>query len=479
MMELNEISKGLWELSQTGDMKVPARIYADKNIIETLKSEISKASPWSALKQLENVATLPGIQKAAIAMSDIHPGYGFPIGGVAAFDLEEGVISVAGVGFDCNCGVRTLRIPLPSREVEKKKKELADILFSKVPAGLGKKGKLSLDNREIDEMLITGARFAIEQGYGIESDIEFCEENGSISGADPEKVSKHAKDRQNKQVGTLGSGNHYLEIQKITSILNDKAAAAYGLTQDECLISIHCGSRALGHQIGTDYLKVLEAATKKYDIKIPEKELACAPINSDEGRDYLSAINCGINAAFANRQVISHLAREACAKVLDIAPEDMTLLYDVGHNTAKIEKHAGAELLVLRKGATRAFGPGRSEIPKAYRATGQPALIGGTMGTSSYILCGTKKGMKESFGSACHGAGRAMSRQEAKRRFKSEDILSLLEKKGIIIKGHSLDGIAEEAPGAYKDVDEVVSVMEEAGIAGKVAKLSPIVCVKG
>ncbi len=482
-IELNKISDYVWEIPKTGSMLVPGRIYADENIANRLLADVRAGKEWNALKQIINVAHLPGIQKASLAMSDVHPGYGFPIGGVGAFDTETGVISVAGVGFDCNCGVRTLKTPLALEDVEAKKTELADALFEIVPAGLGSTGKIKLSVEEINEVLVKGAEYVIEHGYGLREDLEYTEEHGKIGGADPQNVSMRAKQRQFKQIGTLGSGNHYLEVQYIEEISNPKVAEAYGLSQNQVLISIHCGSRALGHQIGSDYLKILESASKKYGIPIREKELVCAPFNSDEGQRYFSAVNCGINTAFANRQVIAHLAREAFERVFGLPPEEIQMLYDVGHNTAKLEKHRvdGEEkdLLVLRKGSTRAFGPGRKEIPKAYQKVGQPVLIGGTMGTHSYILHGTERGMEETFGSSCHGAGRRMSRQQAKQRWRGERLINDLSTKGIIIRGHSLSGVAEEAPGAYKDVDEVVNVMHLSGIAKKVARLKPLVCIKG
>ncbi len=468
-----------WEIPRKGNMLVPGRIYADKKLINHLVGDLRAGKEWNALRQIVNVACLPGIQKASLAMSDVHPGYGFPIGGVGAFDTEEGVISVAGVGFDCNCGVRTLRTELMREEVEKKKKELADALFNTVPAGLGSTGKIRLSVDQIDEVLVKGAEYAVENGYGLREDLEYTEEKGKVKGAKPENVSRQAKQRQYKQIGTLGSGNHYLEVQYVERLFDKEVAEVYGLRENQVLVSIHCGSRALGHQIGTDYLKILEAASRKYNIPIREKELVCAPFKSEEGQRYFSAVNCGINTAFANRQVIAHLTRIAFRMALGVAEEDLKMLYDIGHNTAKLEKHDGRELLVLRKGSTRAFGPGREEVPKAYRKVGQPVLVGGTMGTQSYILHGTERGMEETFGSACHGAGRQMSRQQAKRQWRGERLVSELANRGILIRGHSLAGVAEEAPGAYKDVDEVVDVMHYAGIAKKVALLKPMISIKG
>jgi len=483
-IDVEKIDEYRWEVPKKGEMRVPGRIYGDADIIKHLTDDIKAGKEWNALRQIVNVACLPGIQKASMAMSDVHPGYGFPIGGVGAFDMKTGVISVAGVGYDINCGVRTLKTDLTRGEVEKKKKELADALFEGVPAGLGSTGDIRLSVDKIDEVLVQGAEYSVNLGYGFKEDLEYTEENGRVKGADPAAVSREAKQRQFKQVGTLGSGNHYLEVQYVEQIFDEAAAKAYGLRKDQILISIHCGSRALGHQIGTDYLKTLEAASRKYKIPIMDKELVCAPIESEEGKRYFSAVNCGINAAFANRQAIAHLTRRVVNKATGADEESVKMLYDIGHNTAKLEKHLAddgkeKDLIVMRKGATRAFGPGRAEIPKAYRKVGQPVLVGGTMGTCSYILHGTEQGMAETFGSACHGAGRNMSREQAKREFRGEGLVNELAKRGIVIKGHSLAGVAEEAPGAYKDVTEVVDVMHNSGIAKKVALLKPMICIKG
>lgn len=476
-MELKETRQHVWEIAKEGDMRVPGRIYANEQIMNHLKAEIT--SDWSALKQVINVASLPGIQEASIAMSDVHPGYGFPIGGVGAFDSEEGVITMAGIGFDINCGVRDLKTSLTKDEIESKKEELANALFESIPAGLGVTGELRLDEKKIDEVLVKGSEYVIDEGYGMLEDLEYTEENGRVEGADPSKVSHKAKQRQYKQVGTLGSGNHYLEVQYVDEIFDEKAAKAYGLFQDQILVSIHCGSRALGHQIGTDYLKFLEEASKKYNIPLKERELVCAPFQSPEGQQYFSAVKAGINCAFANRQVLAHLTRNVFSTVLGLKYSEIPMFYDIAHNTCKLEKHGGKKLVVHRKGSTRAFGPGRKEIPKAYRKVGQPVLVGGTMGTSSYILHGTKAGMEETFGSACHGAGRAMSRTRAKKNWWGESVQKQLAENGIIVKGHSKAGLAEEAPGAYKDVDSVVNVMHLTGIAEKVVRVKPLVCIKG
>jgi len=436
--------------------------------------------------QLYNVACLPGIQKYALAMSDVHPGYGFPIGGVGAFDVEQGVISVAGVGFDINCGIRALKIPLKKSDIEKDKdlqEKLAHQLYRDVPAGLGSEGDLKLSPKEIDQVLTEGAEFSVKRGYGFEEDLKWIEENGKIANADPALVSDTAKKRQFRQVGTLGSGNHYLEVQYVDEIFDQPAAKAFGLEKYDIMVWIHCGSRALGHQIGTDYLKVLSEASRKYKIPIRERELVCAPFKSPEGQQYFKAVNAGINCAFANRQALAHLVRKSFKYIMNIEGSSINTFYEIGHNTVKLEKHEVSgemkELIVHRKGATRAFGPGRQEIPPKYRDIGQPVLIGGTMGTCSYILKGTEKGMHETWGSACHGAGRAMSRIQAKKQWTASELVKDLASKGIIIKGHSKSGLAEEAPGSYKDVDKVVNVMHNAGIAAKVCKLKPMIVVKG
>ena len=480
---LKQVEPYVWEIPPYGDMRVPGRIYGDHETIDHLVDDVKKGKEWNALKQIVNVAALPGIQDASMAMADVHPGYGFPIGGVGAFDMEQGVVSVAGVGYDINCGVRTLRTELTRKEIEPKKTALADALYQTVPAGLGSTGDIRLSQKEIDKVLVQGAEFVVKRGYGIDGDLDYIEERGRIGGANPETVSRKAKERQFKQVGTLGSGNHYLEVQWVEEIFDERVAAAYGLFPDQILISIHSGSRALGHQIGNDYLPQLEQASRKYGIPIRERELVCAPINSPEGQQYLSAVNCGINCAFANRQALAHLARIGFQKVLGTRPDRILTLYEVAHNTAKIETHEtekGAKKLVVhRKGATRAFGPGHPELPEDYRDVGQPVLVGGTMGTYSYILHGTELAMQDTFGSALHGAGRMLSRRQAKKQFWGGDVIKELAERGIVIRAHSKAGVAEEAPGAYKDVDQVVDVMHHAGIIHKVARVRPLICVKG
>ncbi len=481
--ELNEIRKNVWELKQDKEMNVPGLIFGDRAIVQHLIDDVKAGKEWNALRQVRNVATLPGIQKASFAMPDIHPGYGFPIGGVGAFDIKKGVITMAGIGYDVNCGVRTMTTPLTKKDIESKKNEIAEELYKTIPAGLGSTGKIHLTEKEIDQVMRYGAEFAVKKGFGRKEDLEFIEENGRLKGADPKAVSHLAKKRQFKQVGTLGSGNHYLEIQIVDEIYDPKVAKIYGLKKGQAIVSLHCGSRALGHQVGMDYIKVLAETTRKYKIKIPDKELVCAPIDSPEGKKYYSAVVAAINVAFANREALGHLVRQAFKKVFGTKDSEIKLLYDIAHNTAKIEKHKVdgkmKTLLVHRKGSTRAFGPGREEVPKKYRAVGQPVLIGGTMGTSSYILHGTKEGMDISFGSAAHGAGRVMSRRQALQTYRGEKVVHALARKGILIKGHGWKGLAEEAPGAYKDVDVVIDVMHQTGLAKKVAKVKPIVVVKG
>lgn len=614
-MALNRVEEFVWEIPREGKMRVPARLYIDREMVAELERE--EKTDWSTLRQLKNIASLPGIQVRALALADCHPGYGAPIGGVTAMDLDEGVISFGSIGFDINClawdtrilteqepikiaefkpgkhnictiegnlikatspsafmklkpknkvlkivtecgntikatedhpfqtkngmieiknltigtviatidnskilwekiekikeikyqgrvydftipkthnfiannfvvsncGVRTLATNLGKKDIEEKKQELAEELFRHIPAGLGSTGELKLNESEIDEVLVKGAEYALECGYGFKEDLEFIEMNGRAPGADPESVSHKAKQRQFKQVGTLGSGNHYLEVQFVEKIFEQESAEAFGLFEGQILVSIHCGSRALGHQIGTDYLIELRNASEKYGLELADKELVSAPISSEEGQRYFSAVNAGMNCAFANRQVLAHLTRESLEKVLGVDQKEIRTFYEVGHNTAKIEEHEvegkAKKLLVHRKGSTRGFGPGREEVPKKYRAFGQPILVGGTMGTASYILRGTEKGMKETFGSGVHGAGRKMSRHAAIKRFRGEQIARDLAGRGMIIKTHSWKGAAEEAPGAYKDIDEVVEVMDSAGINKMVARLKPLITIKG
>ncbi len=466
-----KINDNEWEIPLTGEMRVPGKIFASKKLIQEMDDKV-----W---EQVSNVACLPGIQRASIAMSDAHWGYGFPIGGVGAFDADEGVVSVGGVGFDGGCGVRALKSNLSVDDVKPKIKELIDELFRTVPAGLGSRGKILLKDSEVNELLTQGAKWVVDRGYGTKEDLEFIEDHGTIQGAVPEAVSEMAMKREKKQVGTLGSGNHYLEVQYVDEIYDEGAAKELGIFKNQVMIWIHCGSRALGHQIGTDYLKVLAEASRKYNIPIRERELVCAPIKSKEGQDYFGAMCCALNYAHANRQVIAHIVREGFEK---ICKGKLETFYEVSHNSCKLEKHEidgkMKEVYVHRKGATRAFGPGREEVPKAYRKVGQPILIGGTMGTASYILHGIEEGSK-SFFSSCHGAGRAMSRTQASNTWRGDKVIKELEEKGIYVRCHSYAGLAEEAPKAYKDVRDVVDSIHEAKLARKVCRLRPIGNIKG
>lgn len=470
LIQLDDYS---WKIEPFGKMQVPAILFADNTLIEAMDDKV--------FDQITHVAALPGVVKAVYTMPDAHWGYGFPIGGVAAFDSKSGIISAGGVGFDISCGVRTLLTGLNEQEVEAVKSKLADALFSAIPAGVGSEGKIRLKQHEIDRMLAKGAQWAVEQGYGDKEDLEYTEDHGIALHAKPEFVSERAKTRQQDEMGTLGSGNHYLEVQKVTEIYDEKIAQSYNLHIGDILISIHCGSRGLGHQIGTDFLREMTIEAQKYNIHLPDRELACAPLSSDVGQRYLGAMRAGINCALANRQILTHLTRVAVASVLPKA--DIRVLYDVSHNTCKEEIYSidGREqsLFVHRKGATRAFGPLHHSLPERYKLSGQPVLIGGSMGTSSYILAGTKESKDKSFYSSCHGAGRSLSRHQANKRFRGQTLMEELRAKNIIIRCNSYRGIAEEAPLAYKDVDIVVDVAEKSGISKKVARLIPLICVKG
>jgi tRNA-splicing ligase RtcB len=472
--KLQKRGEGRWEIAPVGRMRVPVVVFADEGLIHQMDEQV--------YQQAANVAALPGIVQASYAMPDAHWGYGFPIGGVGAFDPDDGgVISAGGVGFDISCGVRALSTGLTLDHVKGNEKELADVLARRIPAGVGSEGKVQLSSLEMDEMLQGGALWAVEQGYGQRRDLLRIEENGRMPGAEPRYVSDHAKKRQEKEVGTLGSGNHYLEVQRVAAVYDDGLARAFGVGLNDIAVMIHCGSRGLGHQIATDYLAKMIKTAKEQGIELADKDLACAPIQSDVGRQYYGAMCAGINCALANRQVLTHLTRQAFATLFPRA--ELTLIYDVSHNTCKVEEHEidgrRKKLYVHRKGATRAFGPGHPSLPEDLQASGQPVLIGGTMGTASFILAGTTKGMARSFGSCCHGAGRAMSRSQATKRWHGKDVVMHLAQKGIIIRGASPRGIAEEAPGAYKDVTAVVDATETAGLARKVARLEPLICVKG
>jgi len=463
-----------WWIPPVGRMRVPGVIYASEPLIVDMDEKVRE--------QVSNVATLPGIQRASYAMPDAHWGYGFPIGGVAAFDPEEGgVVSAGGVGFDISCGVRALRTGLTAGDVESVKLRLATSLESTVPAGVGSRGQITLDEAGLDAMLAGGARWAVQHGYGQDADLEMTEERGCMADAHPEWVSARARRRQQHEMGTLGSGNHYLEVQRVAEVYDTRVAGAFGVDRDDVIVSIHCGSRGLGHQIGTEFLTEMAVAAPSFGIVLSDRELACAPVESELGRRYLGAMRAGINCALANRQIITHLVRHAFADVLPAA--QLSLLYDVSHNTCKLEPHvangAAKPLFVHRKGATRALGPGHPDLPDSLRDIGQPVLIGGTMGTASYILVGTDTGERLSFSSSCHGAGRAMSRHEAVRRWKGRQIIDELAARGIVVRSPSSRGVAEEAPGAYKDVSAVINAADRAGLSRKVARLEPMVCVKG
>ncbi|RPI44353.1 MAG: RtcB family protein [Betaproteobacteria bacterium] len=476
-MDMNLLEKRSdfeWEVPRHGAMRVPAVIYGSEALLRDMDAKV--------YEQAVNVAMLPGIVQAAYAMPDAHWGYGFPIGGVAAFDPEQGgVVSAGGVGFDISCGVRCLHTGLVRNDIVPVQKALADALYARIPAGVGSTGAISLGKPEMDAMLRGGAQWAIEHGWGREEDLHRIEEHGRMPGALPECVSEHAKKRQRDEMGTLGSGNHYLEVQEVTEVFDDEIARVYGVQQGDIVVMIHCGSRGLGHQIGTEFLKAMTIAAPGFGIKLPDRELACAPIESDIGQQYLGAMRAAINCAFANRQILTHLVRAVFADVVSRAR--LPLLYDVSHNTCKLEEHAiegsRRKLYVHRKGATRAFGPGHPEVPEPLRGAGQPVLIGGSMGTGSYILAGTQASEQRSFSSACHGAGRAMSRHQALRNWSGRQVIDQLAARNILIRSPSQRGVAEEAPGAYKDVAAVVDAAHAAGLARKVARVEPLVCIKG
>lgn len=471
MINLKKIFDIEWEIPKEGKMKVPAVIFASEKLLKDMQKD-------KALEQIKNVATLPGIVKHAIALPDSHQGYGFPIGGVAAFNLKEGIISPGGVGYDINCGVRLLATDIKVEEFMKKRKEILHSIFRAVPSGVGIGGK-KYTKADIIEVLKLGAKWAVEQGFGTAADLEHTEENGRMHVCDPADVSQKAISRGLPQLGTLGAGNHFLEIQKIDKLFDENIAAAFGLKSGCVLLMIHCGSRGLGHQVASDYIQQME---KKYGVSgLPDRELIYAPIESDMGKNYLSAMNCAVNFAFANRQMIMHHVREQLKYYFPKA--EVKLVYDVCHNIAKIEEHVvdGKKemLCVHRKGATRSFGPGNPDIPRVYREIGQPVLIPGSMGTASYVLVGTKKAEELTFGSTAHGAGRIESRSKAKREITIEEVKKQLSSRDIIVETLSNKALVEEAPAAYKDVDEVVSVSHKAGIGNLVARLVPIAVMKG
>ena len=459
-------------------MRVPARIYADDDILEAALGDRS-------VIQLVNTTSLPGVVRYTLAMPDIHQGYGFPIGGVAATELPSGVISPGGIGYDINCGVRLATSTIMLEEVQPHLEKLVGALFRAVPAGVGKGGQVRLNDRDMDAVLERGSGWAVQKGYGYKADLEHTEERGAMAAADVGAVSPRARKRGRGQLGTLGSGNHFVEVQVVDQVYDPEVAEVFGLREGLVTVLIHSGSRGLGHQVCTDYVRQLQGALQKYKIRVPDRELVCAPLDSPEGKAYFGAMAAAANYAWANRQCLLHLTRRAFEKTLKGQVKDprLTLLYDVAHNIGKIETHVveGREVTVCvhRKGATRAFGPDRPEVPRGFRAVGQPVLIPGDMGTASYVLVGTQRAMETTFGSTCHGAGRLLSRSAAKRKIRGETVVQDLRQKGIIVRGASMKGLAEEAPLAYKDVDRVVNVVHRAGIARKVARLRPLGVIKG
>jgi len=478
---LQRIDEYRWEIpaSYKAGMRVPARIYATEELLDIAGEE-------QALEQAANVATLPGIAWRSLAMPDIHWGYGFPIGGVAAMRLEDGVISPGGVGFDINCGTRLLVTNLTRADVTPRVSQLADQLFRDVPAGLGGKGPLTVSEAELDDLMVRGSTWMVERGYGWPEDVELTESRGCLPGADPAKVSARARARGKSQLGTLGSGNHFLEVQAVAEIFDATTATAFGIRGvGQVVVFLHCGSRGFGHQVCQDYLDVMEDAAKRYAIALPDKQLACAPVRSPEGRDYMAAMAAAANFAWANRQYIAYWVRRSFAKVFGRSPEElgMAMMYDVAHNIAKVERQVldgrEVELCVHRKGATRAFPAGHRELPARYAHTGHPVLVPGDMGRYSYVCVGLPSAMTETWGSTCHGAGRVRSRHEATRLLKGVDIAERLATLGITVRAHNRRALAEEATEAYKDVANVVEVLEHAGIARRVAKLSPLAVIKG
>lgn len=473
-MELKKINANTWEIPKHGDMRVPAVIYASEKLLAGVKGD-------KTLLQAKNVACLQGIQRKAYVMPDAHQGYGFPIGGVAAFDLKEGIISPGGVGYDINCGVRLLRTDFMEQEILTRRKMLISEIFREVPAGVGKGGTMRLNRKVLEEVCAKGAEWAVANGYGLKEDLSRTEENGRMKDADPSHLSQRALERGAPQLGTLGSGNHFLEIQKVTEIFDPAVARVFGIhSLDQILVMIHCGSRGLGHQVASDYIRLME---NKFGTRgLPDRELINAPLRSELGASYYKSMSAAVNFAFANRQMIAHWVRRVFHKVMG-SSGGMDQVFDVCHNVAKFEQHSidgkVKEVCIHRKGATRSFGPGRKEIPEIYRDVGQPVLIPGSMGTASYILVGTEKAEDLSFGSTAHGAGRVMSRHEAKRRFRGERIKQELEEKGIELRSTSWKGVAEEASQAYKDVDEVVRISHAVGIGQLVAKVVPVGVMKG
>lgn len=477
---LERVSEYVWRIptSYKAGMRVPGTVYASEELL-------LRAHEDKAVEQVANVSFLPGIVSASYAMPDIHWGYGFPIGGVAATDIEKGVISPGGVGFDINCGVRLVKTGLLAKEVGPRLEKLMYELARNIPKGVGSRGKIKLGRREMERLMVNGAAWAVKNGFGWPEDIDHTEEGGCLEGADPAKVSARAFERGQDQPGTLGAGNHFIEIQEVVEIFDRNAADVFGLFDGQLVVMIHSGSRGVGHQICGDYIKVMDRAAKNHGVFMPDRQLGCAPINSQEGKDYYSAMACAVNYAFVNRQVLAHWVRESFERILSKSAEslEMSLLYDVCHNIAKIEEHVvddrARKVCVHRKGATRAFGPGSPLVPPEYRSTGQPVLIPGDMGSPSYVLVGTDVAMRETFGSTCHGAGRAMSRSQAKKRIRGQELKGELESRGIKVIAGNMSLLAEEAPAAYKDVNQVVDVCHKTGISTRVAKMRPIGVLKG
>jgi len=479
--QLIKIDDYRWKIPETykTGMKVPGLIYASKEMLESIREEQTP-------EQVANVAFLPGIVSYSLAMPDIHWGYGFPIGGVAAMDIKDGVVSPGGVGYDINCGVRLLCTSLSEAEVRPRINALINELFHNIPSGLGSEGKIKVSQKEMNQLMVEGAHWAVKRGMGFEEDLDVTEEGGCLTGTDPTKISDKAVKRGMPQAGTLGSGNHFLEIQVVKEIFDPHIASIMGINEiGQILVLIHTGSRGFGHQICTDHLRVMEQAVSKYGIKLPDRQLACAPIESKEGKDYLAAMACAANYAWVNRQCIAHWVRESFSKIFDKSPEKLGMkqVYDVAHNIAKIEEHTidgrKVKVCVHRKGATRAFPAGHKDTPRRYKEVGQPVLVPGDMGRCSFVAVGTQKAMSESFGSTCHGAGRVLSRGAAKRSIRGADVIRELESRGIIVKAESVSALAEEASQAYKDVTEVIDVVHQAGISRKVAMAIPMGVIKG